>query len=222
MPYGMALLSCGLMDQFFAEHPPTLGEAVLKAKQRMLRPAADDPRRAALDGLAMLLSPARNLLAEERAEHVWMFNLLGDPLLRLRFGQVVRVQAAAGVSPGGVVEIEIDSPIDGQATIELVLRRDRMKSLPPRRDTFTLEPDALANYQAAFLAANDRRLAATQTATSGGKLKARLQVPQEAEGPCHICVSIEGRDDFAIGSADVMIKPMVRSEGNLDRRPSGL
>ena len=36
-----------------------------------------------LDGVASIISPSREMLEEERREHLHLFNLLGDPMLRL-------------------------------------------------------------------------------------------------------------------------------------------
>jgi hypothetical protein len=33
-----------------------------------------------------------------------------------------------------------------------------------------------------------------------------LEVPHEARGPCHLRVFVEGREDFALGSADVEVR----------------
>jgi hypothetical protein len=53
------------------------------AQQRVLAPTSKDQLRATLDGMAEVLSPPPVDLAAERREHVLMYQLIGDPLLRL-------------------------------------------------------------------------------------------------------------------------------------------
>ena len=61
---------------------------------RLARDVADDPLRKSLDAMCRGLSPPPVDLAAERAEHVLMYQLLGDPLLRLR-----RSEASIAQSP---------------------------------------------------------------------------------------------------------------------------
>ena len=108
MPYAMTVLGRGLIVETFENRRPTIGEVVLHAK-RLLLPPADEHR----VGLATLVAVSKSFesipeslipitkrlvelrivrllgtlpadLMQERAEHVALFNLIGDPLLRLR------------------------------------------------------------------------------------------------------------------------------------------
>jgi hypothetical protein len=57
---------------------------------------AKDQLRAALDGMAEMLSPPPVDLAGERREHVLMYQLIGDPLTRLHrpVAEVAKGEAA--------------------------------------------------------------------------------------------------------------------------------
>jgi len=80
MPYAMTILATALMDQCFNERCPTLGEALLRAKHELMKePSESDQRRTMLDSIAAAISPAPKKLAAERAEHLLLFNLIGDP-----------------------------------------------------------------------------------------------------------------------------------------------
>lgn len=84
MPYGNAVLGCELLRSCFASQPSTLGDIVRRAQRRTLeKPADDDALRISFDSLAQNVNPAATDLAAERREHVWMYHLLGDPLLQL-------------------------------------------------------------------------------------------------------------------------------------------
>ena len=83
MPYGNAVLGCELLRGCFDDRTAMVGDLWLAAQRRSLAPAGDDPLRTSLDQLARGLMPPPVDLATERREHVAMYHLLGDPLLRL-------------------------------------------------------------------------------------------------------------------------------------------
>jgi len=86
MPYGNSVLGCELLRSAFRESPGTLGDIWLRAQRAAINPAAaDDKLRTSLDAVARGVSPPPVDLAAERREHVLLYQLLGDPLLRLRF-----------------------------------------------------------------------------------------------------------------------------------------
>jgi hypothetical protein len=95
MPYGNTVLGYELLRACFHESPPAIGDILLQAQQRTRREVADDPLRTSLDAMCRGLSPPPVDLAAERAEHVLMYHLLGDPLLRLRRWEPKIAQSAA-------------------------------------------------------------------------------------------------------------------------------
>lgn len=205
MPYAMTLLACGLSDQLFTDRGETLGDAVLAAKRAMLAQRSDDPRRAMLDALAKAVSPAPKLLAAERAEHVRMFNLLGDPLLKLHHPKGVELAVPASAVAGARLPIRGKCEVEGKATIELVVARGRLTfPCPPRRE-YPGDDASLSAFQEVYRRANDPRLASLETPSAGGRFAAELQVPPDARGECHIRVFIEGKDAFAQGAAPVQV-----------------
>jgi hypothetical protein len=99
MPYGNSVLGCELLRAGCADRAPTLGELWLAAQRRTLEsPAPDDSLRGSLDALARGVSPPPVDLAGERREHVLMYQLLGDPLLRMDYPPQAtpRIATAAG------------------------------------------------------------------------------------------------------------------------------
>jgi hypothetical protein len=95
MPYGNTVLGYELLRACFQDGRPTIGDILLLAQQRAKRDATDDPLRESLDAMCRGLSPPPVDLSAERAEHVLMYHLLGDPLLRLRRWQSQVAQSAA-------------------------------------------------------------------------------------------------------------------------------
>jgi hypothetical protein len=96
MPYGNTILGCELLRACFKDRPELLGDTLLLAERKTLQPSRDDQLRSSLDSLASGLSPAPVNLAGERLEHVQMYHLFGDPLIRLQ--RPVAIQSQAEVS----------------------------------------------------------------------------------------------------------------------------
>jgi hypothetical protein len=205
MPYAMTVMATAVVDACFVERQPTLGEVLLAAKRNMVLSPRDDETSKSMDLLARTLNPNSSDLAAERQEHVLMFNLIGDPLLRLRQPQAIEIEAPATASPGETIHIAGRSPVDGACTIELVVRRDRLAFRPPPRKSYDGSDAALVAYAEVYRRANDPCLDSAACAISGGAFTADLRVPDDARGPCHVRVYVEGQADFALGSADLTI-----------------
>lgn len=205
MPYAMSVLGVELLKECFVNRRATVGEMLLYAKRGMVLGGRDDPRSQQLDSLAGLLSPSAAELAAERLEHVHLFNLLGDPLLSLSHPRAVEVRVAGAAHPGDRLLVSGSSEIDGVAAVELVVRRDRLTFKPEARDDYWPSPEIDEEYQRTYLAANETRLAVARASVSGGRFEARLLVPGHAAGACHVRVFVQGRGQFAAGSANVQI-----------------
>jgi hypothetical protein len=217
MPYAMAVMGNELMGEYFRERRETLGAVVMHAKRRMARTLTEEEQqqqanRHVLDSLAAVISPAPELLDEERREHVLLFNLLGDPLLRLQHPRDVRVEVDKKVRGGSELLISANSPIAGQCTVELVCRRDRMKVRVPTRDRFDPQDDALADYNEVYAKANDRTWARRTIECRGGEFVMTLPVPKEAHGACFVRLFVESEDEHAVGAAEVFVRKAVAKE----------
>jgi hypothetical protein len=84
MPYGNTVLGYELLRACFQDKPAELGEMLRLAQRRSLTEPEKNSLRASIDRIAEGLSPPPVDLAAERREHAAMYQLLGDPLLRLR------------------------------------------------------------------------------------------------------------------------------------------
>ncbi len=212
MPYAMAVMGTGLMDEVFQNRRPTLGEAVLHAKRRLVQepaPAEGEDaalsRREFLDTVARAISPKPDLLDEERREHLHLFNLLGDPLLRLYTPAEVQLSAAADIAAGERLTITGAAPLPGRMTVELVCRRDRLTFQPPARTALPPVHETLAALDVVYAKANDHRWTVQQVDVPAGAFQLALEVPQEARGHSHVRVFLEGANNCALGAADVYI-----------------
>ena len=206
MPYAMAVMSTELMYECFHHRMATLGEALLHAKQQMVRQQPSDrPGRVMLDSLASAANPGASLAAE-RLEHVQMFNLLGDPLLRLRYPKGVEMIITPG-SPGQTMKVAGVTPVAGRCTVELVVPRGALTFSPPSRREYPQNADDPAQFQDVYAHANDARLATVEMPVSAGRFEAQLSVPLTAPRRCFVRVYVEGRDDFAAGASEVRFPP---------------
>lgn len=99
MPYGNTVFGYELLRACFNDRPASIGEAMRLAARRTMQAGADDKLRPSLDSIAQGLSPAPVDLSAERREHVLMYHLLGDPLLRLRLAPADNAPATRITSP---------------------------------------------------------------------------------------------------------------------------
>ena len=227
MPYGMAVMSSEIMDEYFKNKPATIGEAILHAKRNMVmvldeKTLPQRPNRILLDAMASILSPARAMLAQERQEHVHLFNLIGDPNLKLAYPQEVKLELQGEPTPGGKLELTAESPISGNVIIELLARRDIPKTNVPLRDHFDPSNAGLAKWQAVYEQANDqvwfRKVLEVQVKGEGNaKFTEQLEIPAEARGPAHVRVFIEGPEGHAVGIANINIKRVEKAEPMANR-----
>jgi hypothetical protein len=98
MPYGNTVFGCELLRAAVGKRESTLGEVWLRAQRETLADSpAEDSLRTSLDSLARGVSPPPVELAAERREHVLLYQLLGDPLLRLNYPPKPAARIAASV-----------------------------------------------------------------------------------------------------------------------------
>ena len=204
MPYAMTVYGISLLDEIFGQQRPTLGEILLHSKQQ-LGTARDDEQRKLLDSLATSLSPNPDLRAE-RLEHVQLFNLLGDPLLRIHHPQTIVVQAPQQTETGKTIEVAGQVPLTGTLTVELACRRDRLKFVPAsRRPRGSSTPDWQA-MNTTYRRANDHVWTSETCHVQRGPFRIKITVPGEAQGPSHVRCYLAGPTAFAIGAADVYVR----------------
>jgi hypothetical protein len=203
MPYAMTVMGAELLDEFFSGRSETIGQVIVSAKRRMSAPASGEGQRAAIEAAARTLNPSAATLEAERLEHLDLFNLLGDPLLRLPRVEKVAVEVPSRATAGRRMTVSGDSPVDGLGTVELVVRRGRLAFQPPRRAAF--DPTALSDYDATYWRANAPQLATARVTARDGRFVAELDVPPSARGACQVRVLVEGREACAVGAAEVRI-----------------
>jgi hypothetical protein len=212
MPYAMGVMGTAMMVEYFQTRWPTLGETIVAAKRRMMTPIDDKDHpagmnRILLDGIATLMSPSRDQLEAERREHLHVFNLLGDPMLRLVYPQEVKLTIPREAHPGEMVRVEGHSALAGRGVLELVCRRDCTKHEPPIRERFDPTDKALAAFQPVYEQSLDRCWARWGLALPAGDFATEIAIPAASRGPCHLRLVVGSTDSFALGAANLYIRP---------------
>lgn len=207
MPYGMAVLGEALLHEYFRQRRATLGELVQQAKRRLAEEVPPSEQRQLLDALATAFSPAADQLSEERREHCQLFHLFGDPLLRLPYPEAIAVETeATEVAAGQPLLVTGHSPIAGPGLVELACRRDRFKTLPPARAQFYPTDAFLASFNEVYRQANDGVWCARPVLLAGGPFRVSLAVPEDASGPCHVRMFVQGERAVGLGAADILVR----------------
>ncbi|NLE37533.1 MAG: hypothetical protein GX621_05860 [Pirellulaceae bacterium] len=208
MPYSMAVMGMGLMEQVFERQVPTLGEAMLHAKRGLVLPGKKTEVRTMVDSLASLVSPTAGKLDQERAEHVVLFNLIGDPCLRIRYPAPITLTAAPDVDDRTRLVVEGRSPLAGRAVVELARPLGKLGFPPPRRTAYPNSHDALAEFDATYLRANNSRVSAAELPVAAGAFRTELTLPDDLAGVYQVRAFVEGSDGFGSGTVEVRIGEM--------------
>jgi hypothetical protein len=206
MPYAMTVMGGELMQECFVKRRKTIGEVILHAKRSLLDEQGTAPNRPTLDVIASLVSPEGTTPADERAEHVLLFNLIGDPLLRVPHPAEARIEAPRFIAAGETLRIAGTCDVDGLCEVELVVRRDRLTFDAPTRDAYDESAASMARYAEFYRRANDPRLAFTSVHARDGKFSAEIDVPSDVDGPCNVRVFVQGEQSAAIGASDLYIR----------------
>jgi hypothetical protein len=211
MPYAMGVMGSAMMQEYFKSRPPTLGQTILAAKRRMMAPLDEkDPlgnvNRFLLDGVAAVISPSPDMLEEERREHLYLFNLIGDPMLKLTYPEEVVLTAPREAQPGQKLRISGKTAVAGQGVLELICRRDQFKSPPPKRERFDPRDAALAEYQGVYEQTLDRCFSRWALDLPQGDFATDITIPDDCQGPCHVRLLVAGEKSHALGSANLLVK----------------
>jgi hypothetical protein len=137
---------------------------------------------------------------------VLLFNLFGDPLLRLPRPGKIRLETAKTATAGRRLRITGKVPIGGALTLEIACRRDRTIVPPPRRARSPITDWEMVAYDTVYAHANDRRWTAASGTCVAGEFVAELDIPFEASGPAHVRAFLDGPQGHALGDCEIVIE----------------
>jgi len=172
-PYPNLLYARALIESLLKDRAATVGDAVVQAKREM--PEASIP-------FASLLVPGDHVAI--KASHLQLYNLLGDPALRLRLpAELVVSLSEKTVLAGGVFEVNVQGAVP-DAAFEATLETERVSLKPGITPPATLDEMQL---EEAFVAmsnnhriANDKVLARQSGHFVDGRGKLSLTAPKAA------------------------------------------
>ncbi|MGQ0612639.1 MAG: C25 family cysteine peptidase [Planctomycetaceae bacterium] len=198
MPYANGVFAKELLDALYSGSHRTAGEWFLAAKRRLVEGAPGDAGREQIEMLAKTLyQPDDSLRRKERVEHLFLYNLLGDPTLALALPGEASLTCAAEIARGARLEITGSSPVrEGEALLELVAPRGRVPA--PRRG------DAREEWRRAYREANRWEIASVRVVVAEGRFAAVLTVPENIEpGAYAVRCLVEGRDGTALAGREI-------------------
>ena len=105
------------LNAFMGRFVGDLGAVMHAAKRNTTLRSRDDAECRQFDAVATMLMPMAADLDAQRREHLYLFNLLGDPLLRMRHPQPVDVAAPQQVTAGETLTVRGQSPLGGRKLI---------------------------------------------------------------------------------------------------------
>jgi hypothetical protein len=193
MPYANGVLSKELLDALFREQVETVGEMLRFAKRRLVQPKPDDPMRLFIDTLARPWKWKPEEQAAERREHLFLYNLLGDPATRLpRLGEVA-LECAEATAPGARAKVAGRCDVKGDVLLELVA--ERTPDMPPRAG------DGMDAFAECYARANAWAKAEAEARCDGKGFAAELAVPADlAPGRYFLRAYVTGKDGAALGA----------------------
>lgn len=188
--------------------------AVLPAIPASVEPAALSPSeetrldvRRRLDAAARLFDPAADALADERRDHIHLFNLFGDPLLRVRLPEWFEIDAPPTARASESVTVTGESVgADGPVRVELALPLTRQAvRIEPRRE-FSLTDADRVEYQKTYEAANQRVLATADGVVQDGRFSVELPVPAPLVGRYVLRATLVGEKTLRLASRPIRVQ----------------
>ena len=196
MPYANGMFSKELIHALFSAG--TVGEALREAKRRLMADDQWDATRRQLEtyGRAYQTADERR---KERAEHLYLYNLFGDPAMRIPRAAPVELEVPEEIAPGARLKIMGRTEVAGEVLVELVAERTPV--VPQRVG------DDDAAFAETYAQANARTRASAKTTVDRGKLGAELTVPEDARlGRYYVRVYVTGAGGAALGARLIEVK----------------
>ena len=170
-PYGNGVLGLELARVLLGGRAPTLGGRLLAAVARITRPPSPfDVLRALMNAFGPKTEAARR---RELIEHVYLYNVLGDPALRVAYPSR-RFRSLRATVEGAAVKVEgiADGMASGRALVTLETARTTLlgKPEPVRPD----QPGWAAAMKRNYAAANRKVLAESRVVLTDGRFRAAL------------------------------------------------
>jgi len=215
MPYGMAVFGVEFIENAMSGNCENIGTIFLNAKRNMLvkqkgnNKKGDNKKtvRSMIDSIARLTDPLASQLNDQLVDHLHLFHLFGDPLLKIPLPEEVKITCPDVAAPGEVIKVTGKAAFDGPIYLELVTPRKRLSLKAAGRNTFESNEKTRAEYMQAYRAANNLAILYVSGRSDGGVFEVPLKIPEDLEGEYVLrCFSAHDAG-VAIGSGTIKIVP---------------
>jgi hypothetical protein len=141
-------------------------------------------------------------LNEQLLEHVALFHLFGDPLLKLPIPK--RIELTAQV--GSTLTVSGTTDGDGTVLLELVLPSNRLSLNDPQRTECRFDEATRTAYQEKYRQSNNRVIVSKTVPVDGGVFQTELAIPDGLHGEYVVRAFRVGKTDYSLGSKAVMLQ----------------
>jgi hypothetical protein len=209
----------------------TFGSLILHAKQQALLPPKQNATesippeskknesknirqyrsiRQNLETMAKTFDPFPKQLNDQIADHIAMFHLFGDPLLRLPVAKKIRLNCSAKVKAGEQLHLEgfLDHSLseqNGTVTIELVPSFHRLPMISPLRDEFRVDEKTRQSNNEEYLRSNYRTILRYDTEIADGSFSLDLPIPAAIHGEYNIRAFWASKQESAMGCTAISV-----------------
>jgi hypothetical protein len=202
LPYGMAAMARQAIHEYFNSHCETLGEWLLQAKRDTMA-GYDLPIWSLMHAAMVAAAPAGIDFKRERLEQLQLFNLFGDPTMRLAKPREVKISAPETAVAKQSITVHAECAVIGAVTVEFVRPFDRLPV--SSRDSYDGSSEGRDQFEATYKNVNDVRLASATAECTGGGFSTVLTTPDVMPGKYYLRVFVQGVDDVALGSSVIQI-----------------
>jgi hypothetical protein len=204
-PYANAVNALELENAFFLEQPKTYGEVIMQMKWLSLYNTSD--LREMIDEFAPLYMPESEM-PDTVDDHMYSYNLLGDPAVQIRFPMgSVSLEAEDGLL-GSELQVTgtVDNFSEGTITIQLMCERATiLEELVPIDDPM-LE-DNWPAVQDNWTKANNYSITSIDIPVAGGSFNGIIEIPENIPaGSYHLAAYAENSQQDAAGSMALKVK----------------
>jgi hypothetical protein len=205
-PYADIIFAKELMTVMFAKRAPTIGQGVLAAKRRCLKPPEGDAMRLFIDGMAAGAVGGLDAQARYRLDGSMAYNLFGDPATRIPWPGKLKVECAKQAAPGD--EIAVTGSCDmGDGKVVVTLEAERLKSIEPVEKVDPKAEGAEEAMKRNWKRMNEAVSVRLETAFKEGKFAAGIPVVLNLpEGDYLVKVYASDGEKDAIGSRKIRIE----------------
>lgn len=166
------------MRAVFVDRAATVGDVVRRAKSRLVASTSNDTHRSMIENVAKVFTPTEADRDQERWEHAQMYNLLGDPLLRIGHPTALQLAAPTQASAGGRLQVSGTAPEAGTLRLEWTAPLERQMSSTAARRSPSFDPRLEKEQAERYYAANNSVLSATEIDVDAGTFTVDVVVPE--------------------------------------------